>query len=92
MSRRNKRLEDVRAVSLSTLRGIQGWALEHPVGEDALAELVAHVVEAYQTQRDIILGTATRRQKASAELQPSRAVVDGLAQILAEEPTAEERP
>lgn len=92
MSRRNRRLEDIRAVSLSTLRGVQGWALEHHIGEEALAQLVGHVVEAYQNQRALILGEATTRQKKLADLHPSRAVVDGLAQILAEDTTAEERP
>jgi hypothetical protein len=89
--RRNRRLEDVRAVAMTTLQGVQGVARTHDLSDDALAAIVGVVVESYQLQRAVILGTATQRQKVLAELQPSRAVVDGLAVILAKE-TAEERP
>lgn len=89
--RRNKRLEDIRAVALMILRGVEGWAQEHQPSEEALGELVCHITGAYQNQRGVILGTASPRQEKRAKLKPHRAIVEGLSLVL-EDPTAEERP
>jgi hypothetical protein len=84
--RRNKRVEDIQAVALASMRGIEACAREFNLIDEALAALVGVVVESFQNQRAVILGTATDGQRVLAEVRPSRAVVEGMAQVLEERP------
>jgi urease accessory protein UreF len=84
--RRNRRIEDVQATALATMRGIEACAREFQLSDAALEALIGVVVGAFQNQRAVILGTATEGQRVLAEVRPSRAVVEGMAQVLEERP------
>jgi hypothetical protein len=83
-SRTEERIEAQRDVTLTALRGLQGWAEANQIPEDMQQGAVLAVVEAFRLHRKVLTGTATPRELTLARLQPSKPVALGFAEVLGE--------